>query len=113
MGRISSNLVGDLRDQTPKDTSYHSSRWVGRVGGPPASRQTPGSRDGRAAALSFSQQNNSIAALKNYRIRSGSAFVANDGDYIGRLNEREGDFVGKTVNEIVRTVSLAGTTLRR
>jgi hypothetical protein len=111
VGRIASNLVSGLRDQTRRDTSYHASRWVGRAGGPPASRTTPNSRSGRAAALSFAQQNASIAGLRLYRLRQGNLFIGNDGDYIEELNRQDG-FVPRVVNRVTRSVSLQGTTLR-
>lgn len=113
VGRIASGLIPELRDATPKDTQYHASRWVGRVGGPPASRTTPPTRSGRAAALSFGQQQASIASLRTFRISQGRIFVSNDGNYIEQLNAREGNFVQRAVISAVRGVSLAGTSLRR
>lgn len=110
---INVNLLTGLRDATPRDTSYHASRWVGRVGGPPASRTTPKSRSGRAAALSFGQQNAAIAAIRAFRLGQGQVFISNDGDYIEQLNTREGNFVARVADRSVRGVSLAGTTLKR
>lgn len=113
VSQINVNLITGLRDATPRDTSYHASRWVGRIGGPPASRTTPNSRTGRAAALSFGQQNASIAAVRAFRLGQGQVFISNDGDYIEKLNAREGNFVARVANRSVRSVSLAGTTFRR
>ena len=112
VGRIGVNLITGLRDATPRDTSYHASRWVGAVGGPPASRTTPNSRSGRAAALSFGQQNASIASVRAYTLARGRMVIANDGDYIEQLNARQGNFVARAVNAAVRGVALTGTTLR-
>lgn len=112
VGSINVNLITGLRDATPRDTSYHASRWVGRIGGPPASRTTPNSRSGRAASLSFGQQNASIASIRNFRLGRGQVFIANDGNYIEQLNARNGNFVARVANQAVRSVSLAGTTLR-
>lgn len=111
-GRIAGDLITDLRDATPKDTSYHSSRWVGRAGGPPASRDTPNSRSGRAAALSFAQQNASVTAVLGFRISQGTIYVSNDGNYIEQLNARAGGgFVQSAVRSVPRRVSLLGTGL--
>ena len=113
VGRIGADLIPQLRDATARDTGYHSSRWVGRIGGPPASRDTPNTRSGRAASLSFGQQNASISAVRSFRLGQGPVFVSNDGNFIEKLNAREGGFVQSTVESVVRGVSLAGTTLRR
>ena len=112
VGRIMSGLVTTLADDTPKDTGYHATRWVGSVGTRPASRTTPNSRSGRAESLSLGQQQASIATLIRYRYPQ-VAFVSNDGDFIEQLNAREGNFVERDVINAVRTVSLAGTSLRR
>ena len=95
VSQIGSKAIPALRDATPKDTRYHSSRWVGRAGGPPARRTTPAGRAGRAIALSFSQQDASITALRNYRLVQGNIFIINDGNYIGVLDRREGRFVDR------------------
>lgn len=113
VGRINVELIIGLRDATQRDTRYHASRWVGRVGGPPASRTTPNSRSGRAAALSFGQQNASIAAIRNFRLGQRQIFISNDGNFIEELNSRGGNFVARVAGQVVRRVSLAGTTLRR
>ena len=113
VSQINVNLITGLRDATPRDTSYHASRWVGRIGGPPASRTTPNTRAGRASALSFGQQNASISSIRNFQLGQGQVFVSNDGNYIEQLNARQGNFVARVADRAVREVSLVGTTLRR
>lgn len=110
VGRIGVNLITGLRDATPRDTSYHASRWVGAVGGPPVSRTTPNTRSGRLAAVSFGQQSASIAAVRAYRLSRGRLFVSNDGNYIEQLAPRIG--IPGVINGAIRGVSTVGTTLR-
>ena len=98
---IAAELIPELRRNTPKDTQYHSSRWVGAAGSPPASRPTPPTRGGRAAALSFAQQNASLAAVRTFRLGQGRVYVSNDGNYINVLNAREGNFVLASANRAV------------
>lgn len=107
--RIAVNLLTGLRASTPVDTSYHSSRWVGRAGAEPPSRQTPGSRAGRAAQVNFAQHAASIAALRSYRLQQGDVFIGNDGDFIEELDGRE-NFVSPAVERSV-TINLTGTGL--
>lgn len=109
--RISVGLINNLRQATPRDTAYHASRWVGRAGGEPSSVNTPNSRAGRAAQLSFAQQAASLSALTAYRLSQGDVFVGNDGNYIVQLDARDG-FAAPAVQRSV-TISLAGTGLTR
>ena len=98
---IAAEIIPELRRSTPKDTQYHSSRWVGSAGSPPASRPTPAGRAGRAAALSFAQHNASIAAVRAFRLGQGRVFIGNDGNYISVLNRREGNFVLLAANRAI------------
>lgn len=110
-GRIARDLILDLQASTRKDTTYHSSRWVGRAGGPPASRPTPVGREARAAALSFAQQRASIGEVQRFSIGQRVIYVSNDGDYINVLESQDG-MARSAVARVPRQVSLAGTGLR-
>ncbi len=109
--RISVAVINNMRNATARDTSWHASRWVGRAGAEPASVNTPPTRAGRAALLSFSQQAASLSALSNYRIGQGNVFIGNDGDYIEDLDARDNFAAGAVARSV--TISLAGTGLRR
>lgn len=118
VGRLSGKLIRDLRDATPKDTGYHSSRWLVKAGGLPPSQATPRTRAGRLSAANFGPQNASIAAIAGYRLTQGAVNIANDGNYIAALNAGSSSkapplFVDKAVERSVINVSLAGTGLKR
>lgn len=110
--RIAVAVINNARNATRRDTSWHASRWVGAVGREPRSVDTPNTRAGRAAQLSFGQQASSIAAINAYRLSQGSQIIiGNDGVYIEQLDAQD-NFVGPAVDRSV-TVSLAGTGLTR
>lgn len=104
-GEISAGVIVNAAQATRRDTGYHASRWVGRAGSPPQAIDTPRTREGRAAALSLSQQAGSIAALRNYRLVQGNTvFVGNDGNYIEAL-ERRDPFVGDAIARSIRALN--------
>lgn len=118
VGRLSGKLARELRDDTPKDTSYHASRWIIKAGSRPGAQPTPKTRAGRLSAVTFGPQNASIAAIAGYRLTQGNVFLSNDGDYIGALNAGSSSkapalFVNKAVERSVVNISLVGTGLKR
>lgn len=84
---IGLGVVANLREDTPRDTSWARSNWIGSKGRPaeplaePSGRPTAGDVAGARAAQAAGE-----AALASYRLDQGSVFATNNVPYIIPLN---------------------------
>ena len=102
--QLAGNLVVQLKKETPRDTSLAGSSWVAERGPRLPGRLPPRNPVGLGRAKS--QQAQSLARLKTYKIEHGAIFVGNPLPYIRPLDEGHSSqqprpFVGRVVSQVV------------
>lgn len=84
--RVTTAIHARLQEANPVDTGFSAANWPVSIGAP--DRRVLGSPEGvdrAAAAASLAE------AAQAYRVEMGSAFISNNTEYIGYLNEGSSD----------------------
>lgn len=105
---IGLGVVANLREDTPRDTSWARSNWIGSKGSPapplPEPRGKPSAGDVAAARAA---QAAGELAMASYKLEQGSLFATNNVPYIIPLNngsskQAGAGFVERAVERAVR-----------
>jgi hypothetical protein len=105
---IGLGVVANLREDTPRDTSWARSNWIGSKGSPAAPLKEPSGRpDAGDVALARAASAAGDAALASYRLEQGSLFATNNVPYIIPLNngsskQAGAGFVERAVERAIR-----------
>lgn len=105
---IGLGVVANLREDTPRDTSWARSNWIGSKGSPAAPLNEPKGRPSAGdIALARAASAAGDAALASYKLEQGSVFATNNVPYIIPLNngsskQAGAGFVERAVERAVR-----------
>ncbi len=105
---IGLGVVANLRKDTPRDTSWARSNWIGSVGLPaPALSEPEGRPSAGDVASAQAASAAGAAAIAGFKLDQGSVFATNNVPYIQALNSGTSKqagpkFVERAVERAVR-----------
>lgn len=105
---IGLGVVANLREDTPRDTGWARSNWIGSKGRPAEGLPEPGGRPSSGdVANARAAQASGEAEIATFKLEDGSLFVSNNVPYIQALNggssKQAGEaFVERAVERAVR-----------
>ena len=101
---ININLVAELQENTPVDTSWARANWWTHLGGNVLQEPAPNTFESAALSNAQNEQTRTVDTLLNYELAQGQVTVYNNVPYINVLNDRHSEKAGFVPDAINKTL---------